>query len=326
MPADREEPTQSDDARQGASAFVFAPSPLLTVTIEKAPSGSTELHVHPGGQGFWIGRMASILGMDVHLCGPFGGESGGILVDLIGREGITVHPVSSASDNGSYVHDRRGGEREVVVEVEPPTLTRHETDDLFSASLGAGMSADVAIIGGPHCDDAVPTELYTRLCADLSALKIPVVADLSGPTLTAALEGGVSLLKVSHEDLIEDGRAASEDLDDLIAAMHSLHKEGAGSVVISRAADPAIALHDGGVWEVEAPPVQSVDHRGAGDSMTAGLAVGYADGLPFEQALRLGAAAGAVNVTRRGLATGQRHSIEKMTENVQVRRLEKDHT
>lgn len=325
MPADRNERTTSDDSRPRANAFVFAPSPLLTVTIEQAPNGTAELHVHPGGQGFWIGRMASILGMDVHLCGPFGGESGGILVDLIDREGITVHPVTSTSDNGSYVHDRREGEREAVVDIPPPTLSRHEIDDLFSASLGAGMSADVAVLGGPHCDDAVPADVYMRLCADLSALNVPVVADLSGPTLGAALEGGVALLKVSHEDLIEDGRAASDDLDDLISAMHALHKEGARSVVISRAADPAIALHEGVIWEVEAPPVQSVDHRGAGDSMTAGLAAAYAEGLDFEDALRLGAAAGAVNVTRRGLATGQREAIEKMTDNVQVRRLEKDH-
>ncbi|QCQ91634.1 1-phosphofructokinase family hexose kinase [Rhodococcus sp. SGAir0479] len=314
----------ASDEGAGTNAFVFAPSPLLTVTVEAAPNGGNELHVHPGGQGFWIGRMAAILGMDVHLCGPFGGEPGGILVDLIRREGLTVHPVATARDNGSYIHDRRAGEREVVVDVPPPTLTRHETDDLFSASLAAGMAADVAILGGPHCDEAVPVELYTRLCSDLSALKIPVVADLSGATLTAALEGGVSLLKVSHEDLIECGRAASEDLDDLIEAMKSLHEEGAGSVVISRAADPAIALHQGEVWEVEAPPVKPVDHRGAGDSMTAGLAAAHAAGKPIEDALRLGAASGAVNVTRRGLATGQRQAVERMVENVQVRRLRRD--
>ncbi len=101
----------------------------------------------------------------------------------------------------------------------------------------------------------------TRDCARIWALGIPVVADLSGPTLGAALEGGVTVLKVSHEDLIEDGRAKSEDLDDLVEAMHRLHDEGAASVVISRAGDPAIALDNGTIWEVEAPSVQTVDHH-----------------------------------------------------------------
>ncbi|MGN5236110.1 MULTISPECIES: PfkB family carbohydrate kinase [unclassified Rhodococcus (in: high G+C Gram-positive bacteria)] len=313
--------TTSDADDASPCAFVFAPSPLLTVTIETAPDDGHELHVHAGGQGFWIGRMAAILGMDVHLCGPFGGEAGRILVDLINREGLTVHPVTTSRENGSYVHDRRGGERKVVVEVPPPPLTRHETDDLFSASLAAAMAADVAIIGGPHCDEAVPVEVYRRLCADLSALNIPVVADLSGPTLTAALEGGVTVLKVSHEDLIEDGLAPSDHVDDLVATMRRLHDEGAETVVVSRAGDPAIALCDGELWEVETPPVQIVDHHGAGDSMTAGFAAAFATGKPDVEALRLGAAAGAVNVTRRGLATGHAGAVARMAENVQVRRM-----
>lgn len=321
----------TEASSRGASAtsdevpcsFVFAPSPLLTITLETAPNGTPELHVHPGGQGFWIGRMAAILGMEVHLCGPFGGEPGGILVDLMEREGLTVHPVATSSDNGSYIHDRREGERKVVAEVPPPPLTRHETDDLFSATLAAAMCADVAILGGPHCDEAVPVDVYSRLCADLGALGIPVIADLSGPTLGAALEGGVTVLKVSHEDLIEDGRAKSDDLDDLIAAMESLHEGGASTVVISRAADPAIALDNGVLWEIESPSVQTVDHHGAGDSMTAGLAAGHARGMPFEDTVRLAAAAGAVNVTRRGLATGQRDAVVKMSEHVQVRKMKR---
>ena len=38
---------------------VFAPAPLLTVTIEQPSSdrGDGEVHLHPGGQGFWIARL-----------------------------------------------------------------------------------------------------------------------------------------------------------------------------------------------------------------------------------------------------------------------------
>lgn len=64
--------------------------------------------------------------------------------------------------------------------------------------------------------------------------------------------------------------------------------------------------------------MQRVDHRGAGDSMTAGLAAGVARALPWADALRLGAAAGALNVTRHGLATGERSAIDALAERTQV--------
>jgi 1-phosphofructokinase len=309
------------DPMSAVSAFVFAPSPLLTVTIEAAPDESTELHVHAGGQGVWIARMAATLGLDVTLCGVFGGETGGILQSLIEREGIKVRAISTAGENGSYVHDRRGGDRKPLAEVRPRVLSRHEVDDLFGGSLAEGITADVAVLGGPHENNVVPPEIYTRLVGDLRALKVPVVADLSGPTMTAALEGGLTVLKVSHEDLIEDGRAQSEKPEDLAEAMRALAAEGADHVVVSRAGDPAMALVDGDVWEVLIPPMNIVDHRGAGDSMTAGIAAALARGKSMNDALQFGAAAGAVNVTRRGLATGQPDLIAKMVENIRVRRM-----
>jgi 1-phosphofructokinase len=56
--------------------------------------------------------------------------------------------------------------------------------------------------------------------------------------------------------------------------------------------------------------------------MTAGLAAALARGHGLEDALCLAAAAAALNVTRRGLATGDRHQIERMAGRVKVRRLE----
>lgn len=312
-------PPRDGNDDSAPSAFVFAPTPLLTVTVESSPSDVPELHVHAGGQGFWIARMAVTLGLNVRLCGTFGGETGPVVSDLIAREGVSVRAVFTAGQNGSYVHDRRGGERKEIVEVPPPTLNRHEADDLFGAALSEGLDADVALLGGPHCDQAIPHDVYTRLAADLTAMNVPVVADLSGPTMTAALEGGLAVLKVSHEDLIEDGRAKSDDVDDLIAAMKELVAQGARNVVLSRAGDPALALVDDELMEIVSPPLNIADHRGAGDSMTAGIGAALAAGRTLTEALRLGAAAGAVNVTRHGLATGQRELVAKVAESVEVR-------
>jgi 1-phosphofructokinase len=127
------------------------------------------------------------------------------------------------------------------------------------------------------------------------------------------------VLEISHEELLAEGRAESDHPDALVAAMRSLAAEGAAKVVVSRSDGPTLAFTDGRVLEVEAPRLQAVQPRGAGDSMTAGLAAGLATGAPFEDARRLGTAAGALNVTRRVLATGQRTTVQRLAELVEVR-------
>jgi 1-phosphofructokinase len=301
-----------------ASVFVFAPTPLLTVTVESGGDDGAEIHLHAGGQGFWIARMVVDLGGEARLCGPFGGETGAVLKSLMQREGVRFHAVETAGANGGYIHDRRGGARTIVAEMGSSRLSRHEVDELHNACLAAGIDAKVAVLGGAHSDGVLPADVFGRLCADLVAVHVPVVADLSGPPLRSVLQAGLTLLKVSHEDLLAGGMASSDSSEDLLKAIHEL----GGSVrhvVVSRGAQPALALVDGRLLEVTAPPLVQVDHHGAGDSMTAGIAVALAQGADVESAIRLGAAAGALNVTRRGLATGHREAVQRLIEHVRIR-------
>jgi 1-phosphofructokinase len=304
------------------SACVFAPSPLLTVTVEDAAGDGSEVHLHAGGQGFWIARMLVALDLDTELCAPLGGEVGLVLEPLIAAEGVRVRPGARTRGNGAYVHDRRGGERDVVADMPPGRLSRHEVDELYSATFASGLAADVAVLGGPSAPDVVPADVFRRIAADLGSVGKPVVADLSGEELTAAVQGGVTVLKVSHEDLVEHGLASSAEPKALVDTMHDLAGAGARTVVVSRAGEPTFVLAEGELVEVVAPTMQRVDHRGAGDSMTAGIAAALAHGRQTTEALRLGAAAGASNVTRRGLATGRREAVEQLAEHIVVRPLD----
>jgi 1-phosphofructokinase len=321
-PSDRSSSGSAKSPGARASACVFAPSPLLTVTVEGHHSGGSEVHLHAGGQGFWIARMLVALEVDAELCAPVGGETGRVLEPLIAAEGVRLRVGVRTGHNGAYVHDRRGGERDEVANMPPDPLTRHEVDELYSATFASGLAADVTVLGGPATPEVVPADVFRRLAADLGALGKPVVADLSGESLTAAVQGGLTVLKVSHDDLVEDGRAVSEDPADLIDAMRALVDEGARNVVVSRADEATFAWLDGELVEVEAPQMQRVDHRGAGDSMTAGVSVALALGEDMTSALRLGAAAGTSNVTRRGLATGQRDVVEQLAKHIAVRPLQ----
>jgi 1-phosphofructokinase len=59
------------------TVVIFAPLPIITVTIEDR-GGDPDVHVHAGGQGVWQSRMISSLGVPVVLCSALGGETGNV--------------------------------------------------------------------------------------------------------------------------------------------------------------------------------------------------------------------------------------------------------
>jgi fructose-1-phosphate kinase PfkB-like protein len=131
--------------RPAGRIAVFAPSPLLTVTIEPG-TDRPEVHLHAGGQGFWVARLAATLGAEVTLCCALGGEPGRVLSGLIEAEPVELRATASGTPNGVYIHDRRGGERVEVVSVDSRPLERHASDALYGIALGAGLDADVTMV------------------------------------------------------------------------------------------------------------------------------------------------------------------------------------
>ncbi len=305
-----------------AEVAVFAPSPVLTVTVEQGSGEVPEVHLHAGGQGFWVARMAAGLGARVLLCVPLGGESGVVLRTLLGVGTIDVLSVRTTGANAAYLHDRRSGERRPIVETPSPPLRRHELDELYGVAATAGLEAGTMLLTGPRNEGVLPPDTYTRLAADLRANGRRVLADLSREPLAAALAGGLDALKLSSDELVGEGLAADASERSCLQAMRDLRGRGAASVLISRGPDPALALLGERQLEVAGPRFVAVDPAGAGDSMFAALGVGIAAGLETEEALRLAAAAGALNVTRHGLGSGHPSEIDRLRAQVRIRKIE----
>jgi 1-phosphofructokinase len=301
-----------------ADICVFAAWPIVSVTVERAADGSDDIYFNAAGQGFWIARMALALGARTTLCGPFGGHTGLLCRDLIEAEGVALRSVPMAKANGSYVDDRRGGERRQIAQQPSPALSRHEADDLYDAALSEGLRAGTMIISGQHEQRNLPAERIAALARDLHRNGVAVIADVAGPTLRA-LEGGVSILKVSHEELIALELARDDSRAALVDAIRRLADGVAEDVVVSWAERGALAWMGGTLYEVEQPRLEAIDKSGAGDSMTAALGVARASGYDGPATLRLAAAVGALNVTRRGRGTGTRADAEEIARLVEVR-------
>jgi 1-phosphofructokinase len=297
---------------------VLAPSPHLAISIEDNASAGADVHIHAGGQGFWAARIANALGAEVHICSPLGGEVGSAIRGAFERQGLHVHAVDSRHENAAHVADRRGGEERGIVETDSPLLNRHEVDELFNLALAVGLDSHVTILTGTQHSEVLTPDLYRRLAADLRANGARVVADLSGEPLNAALQGGLDLLKVAHDEAVDGGYATDDSLQALTAAVHQLRAHGAQRVLLTRGSDPTLALFGDDLVELHPPQFEVVQHMGAGDSMCGAAAVALASEAEPETICRLAAAAGALNVTRHGLGSGRREAIERVAARVRV--------
>lgn len=297
--------------------MIFAPSPLLTVTLED-DAGGADLHVHAGGQGVWQARMLRTLGHSVSICAALTGETGRVVRHLLEDEGVEVHAIEREGRGAAYVHDRRSGERKAVAELPGDPLSRHDLDELYAVVIREAMVADLVLLSGPANEGILPDDVYRRLAADLSTAGTPVVVDLAGPRLSAALHGGVRLAKVSDAELRASGEVRGGSVPEILAAARRIRDAGAQSVVVSRAGQSTLLVDGDSAYAVHVPVMEEVDSRGAGDSFTAALTSALVGGDTLRDAVGLGVAAGALNVTRHGLGTGDAEAIHRLREQVEV--------
>jgi 1-phosphofructokinase len=300
---------------------IFGPHPLLSVTIE-ARGAQDDIHFHAGGQGVWVARSASEVGAETVLCGFAGGETAGVLEPLLAALPGELRLVPTASASGCTVVDRRDGERRLIAGAFAAPPSRHELDDLFSATLAAALDSDVLVICNPWPGDVVPLEVYGDLVADARANGTPVLVDLSTPRLDSALGGAPDLVKLNDWELAEyvtgpvDGPRLRE-------AAQRLQEAGAGTVIVTRGEEPGLVLApEGRVMELRPPRLERGFREGCGDSMMGALAAAWARGDALDQAITLGAGAGAACFLRHGLGSAKRDVIEDLAGRVELVALE----
>jgi 1-phosphofructokinase len=298
---------------------VFSPHPILGITIERRGSDDDDIHIHAGGQGVWVARMAAEMGAHPILCGFCGGETGMLLRPLLEAQAGETRLVETATATGSWVIDRRSGEREMIARAWSDPPTRHETDDLFSITCAAALDSEVLVVCGAVPTDALALDVYENLVADTTANGTKVIVDLSPPRLDSALEGGPDVVKLSHWQLAEFADGDVTDPTHLRQAAEQVLERGAKAVLVTRGGDPALVLRGDQAWELVPPRFEGGAADGSGDSMVGALAATLARGLDWEDALRWGAAAGAANFLRHGLGSGSRDVVADLLERVELR-------
>ena len=306
------------DLLEAPQIAVFGPDPLLSITIEAGGSGH-EIHVHAAGQGVWVARMAAQLGARPILCCLLGGETGATLDSLLQRAALRRRVAWTAGSSGSYVVDRRGGERSLVAASHRPAPQRHELDDLVTATCAAASKSALLVMCNPYPSDGFPEDAYETIAADVKALDVPVIVDLSTPRLDRTLACRPDLVKCNDWELAEYVRGPV-DGERALDAARRVCAAGARAVAVTRAQAPILVVPaEAQPFEVVPPPLPRGFREGCGDTMMGAIAAGLARRLSLRDALVLGAAAGSINFLRHGLGSGTRAAIEELAPRITVR-------
>jgi 1-phosphofructokinase len=264
--------------------------------------------------------MAGEMGSHPILCGFCGGETGKLLRPLLEELPGERRLVETTVASGSWVIDRRSGEREMLAQAWSDPPTRHEIDDLFSVTTASALNSEVLVVCGPVPPEALPDDIYGRLVKDVRTHGARVIVDLSPPRLNSALEGEPDFVKADEWQLAQLTAQDTRKPEIFRRAAERVIELGAGTVIATRGGDPALVLSkDGRAWELVPPVFEEGASEGSGDSMVGALAAGLARGMDFEDALRLAAAAGATNFLRHGLGTGSREVVEDLVQRVELR-------
>jgi tagatose 6-phosphate kinase len=274
--------------RRSVPIVAFTPNLSLGRTLELDRQLTPEklhrvgvTHEAAGGGGVNLARVVKALGGEVVVAGFVAGWNGQKFQQLLSSEGLS-----------GVFQDVEGETREchILLDGRPhPTEVYESGPSVFAedwAKLVEKLPSGQIVVSGSLPPGITP-ETFRTLLREFPSR--PVV-DTSGPTLVAALEAGVALVKANQAELASVMGRDSAGVEEAI----ELFRQYQTPILLTQGASGAALIDRESYWAK--PPEVSVQNPVcSGDSLLGAFLWELAQGATSAEALRMGVAAGAEN-------------------------------
>jgi len=240
-----------------------------------------------GGKGANMAVASARAGARVELIGAIGPD-GHWLRERLAELGVSVtHVAEVAAPSGhAAVAVEPGGENLIIL---TSGANASVTMRQVEAALSEAQAGDIFVCQN---ETNLPRESAAR--AKAAGLRVAYAAAPFSAGAVEAMADLTDLLILNAVEAAQMARATGRQVEDLPIR----------DVVVTLGAEGCrwIDTASGKVREFASLGVAAVDTTGAGDTFTGYLLAGLDEGLPMEDAIRLGQAAAALKVTRKGTA------------------------
>lgn len=254
-----------------------------------------------GGKGVNVSLVLKNLGHESTALGFAAGFTGEKLVQDLKDKGCRTDFIFL--DQGmTRINVKIKGQEETEINGEGPEITPVAVRTLMMR-LERLREGDILVLSG-SVPKTLPEDMYEKVIVRQQGKKVKVVVDATKKLLKETLEYHPFLVKPNHHELGELFGVTISNPEEALSYAEKLQQMGAVNVLVSMAGDGAVLLDEYGNRHMSpAPEGRLVNSVGAGDSMVAGFLAGYLETKDYEQAFRMGIAAGSASAFSEFLAT-----------------------
>jgi 6-phosphofructokinase 2 len=279
---------------------------------------ATHTWYHPGGNGINVARALAELGEPVHCCSIIGGESGDLLLRLLGETLGTSHSwfrvQGETRINTTLLEHSPPGQYEIAStgpEVPPEVL--EEATRCFLGTSGDG----IAVLTG-YVPPGVPEATYRDLAMRIKEQGGKAVIDSQGPVLQEALQAQPYMVRLNRYVLERSVKRRLDTLEQVAAAARPLQEQGIEFLCITLGPRGAMLVDANGSYHCSAPRVHKQSTVGAGDALVAGLVAAVRRGLNPEAMLRFGVICGSATAAHPGTELFTRAEVEAEPTSIEI--------
>jgi tagatose 6-phosphate kinase len=273
----------------------------------------------PGGKGVHAALCVADLGETVRLAGVINAAQRTWFASWLQARSVQFIGIEIARPVRTCLTIRDGQGRTTEIRETGPGIVVEEWRELRTRFVTLGREANVAVLSG-SVPPGVPPSGYRDIVSDLAGVR--VVVDAGGELLRHAIEARPFCIKPNREEAEALTGVILESPPQAASVARQLAARGIPLVIISMGAAGAVACWQDRVCHVVPPRVDAINVVGAGDCVTAGVAVGLARECDIEEVLRLGVASGTAKTLSPEIGLVRREDIDRVLPEVRLKWLD----
>jgi len=298
-------------------------NPAIDLTYEishlqhEQKTRAIKTYYHPGGTGINVGRALAQLNIDAITCYTSGGKLGEFLDKLIASElknTVKLKVSGETRINTTLVQYSPCSQYEINAEgtAMPPT----QLNSLKQQFLGL-CAGGIGVLTGSLRPD-MPISTYADIVRKLNAQGGQAIVDAPAKILAETLKSTPFLIKPNRHELTQLTGKKLDSLDDIIVEAKKITEQGISYVCVSLAEQGALLVDDDKTYYCNLPAIKVNSTVGAGDSLVAGLAYGFAKDMPTSQVLKWAVACGASTSQHPGTALFKLSEVSQLVDKLTV--------